>query len=373
LIAAVGPQKAAPRSVVCAIALAVTVLSCVGASVTGVAQTTGADGGAIKAKNLAASRDRATRLPRSEGDQAIVDGWPLYRTERGQAAFNDAMATLQATNTQAPLAKAFKDCPALDCNLSLPALRPDGWIPSGRLWVSPDEYILIVHSPRQREGQSYRRRMFRDMKYFVFHEFHNSSRNTDLYDTVSSHKSSVFVPFYMSKTATDAYGRRYVIVMQVAPHDVLSIHASNKGSSGPGIEVARNVSDAVEPLQNLAGIVVAVTVATAAPRLSIVNHRGTEGLPMLNAYERRQAALRGRSGAPVVLPFVPASAPRLAAATGRLDDLILRRGASPRIPVAERGVVPPRVMTAAASNPDQQLPTPTLIGPIRLATRPAGR
>jgi hypothetical protein len=95
------------------------------------------------------------------------------------------------------------------------------------------------------------------MKYFVFHEFQNSSRNTDLYDTISSHKDSVFVPLYMSKPATDAKGRRFVIVLQVAPYDVLSIHATNWGSAGPGMEVAKNASDPVEPLQNLAGILVA--------------------------------------------------------------------------------------------------------------------
>jgi hypothetical protein len=80
----------------------------------------------------------------------------------------------------------------------------------------------------------------------------------------------------------------------------------------------------------------------------VVNHRGSEGQPMLSAYERRLAALRANAAAAAVtLPFVPAAAQRLASASGRIDDLILRRGASPRIPVADRGFVPPRATVAA--------------------------
>ena len=90
--------------------------------------------------------------PRSEDDQALVEGWPLYRTERGQEAFNDAMATLRATDGAAPPPDKFRGCPGLDCNLSLPSLGPDGWIPPGRLWVSGMEYVLFVHSPRLRDG-----------------------------------------------------------------------------------------------------------------------------------------------------------------------------------------------------------------------------
>ena len=44
----------------------------------------------------------------------------------------------------------------------------------------------------------------------------------------------------MSKQWTDARGRRFVIVVQVAPHDVVSFHATDKGSAGPGMEVAKN-------------------------------------------------------------------------------------------------------------------------------------
>ena len=295
------------------------------------AQAVGQDARPVKERNVGVSRVRATQLPRSEGDQAVVEGWPLYRSERGQAAFNDAMATLNVTDSAAPAPEAFKGCAELACNLSLPTLGADGWIPPGRLWVSPTEFVLIVHSPRLRAGQSYRRHAFRSMRTFVFHEFHNGTRNIDPYDTISSHSSSVFVPFYMSKQATDAKGRRFVTMVQVAPYDVVSIHASNHGSAGPGIEVAKNVSDALEPLQGQAGILIAAMIKTAAPHLKVVNHRGTEGLPMLSAYERRLAALRSRPDAPgLALPFVPAATQRVAAAASRLDDLILRRGASPR-------------------------------------------
>ena len=359
----------APRVVGAIIALAAALAGATSLT-PGLAQSGSLEATPLKERNIGVSRVRATNLPRSEADQAIVDGWPLYRTESGQAAFNDAMATLKATDGQPPSAAAFQACPELACPLSLPALGHDGWIPAGRLWVSPTDYVLIVHSPRQRSGQPYRRRMTITMRYFVFHEFHNGSRNTDPYDTISSHRSSVFVPFYMSKSQTDANGRRFVVVVQVAPYDVASIHASNLDSNGPGMEVAKNVSDVMEPLQGLAGIVIAHIVKTATPHLRVINHRGSEGRPMLDVYERRLANLRARSGSPaVVLPFVPAQPQRLAAATARLDDLILRRGASPRIPVAERGLVPRTVRSAAltpgAAEPQRlTLIEPVLIEPI---------
>ena len=332
----------------------------------------------VKDRHLGSQRSRATQTPRSEGDQAIVDGWPLYRTEKGQAAFNDTMATLHVTEGAAPTAAAFKGCNGLDCNLTLPAIGTDGWIPPGRLWVSPSEYVLFVHAPRQRNGQSYRRRPFRSMRVFVYHEFHNSSRNTDTFDTISSHSGSVFVPLYMSKQATDAYGRHFVNVVQVAPYDVQSIHATNHGSAGPGIEVAKNVNEPLEPLQGLAGILVGSIIKTAAPHLKVVNHRGAEGQPMLSAYERHLTAARA-SATTVSLPFVPAPAQRVTAATARLDDLILRNGASPRIAVADRGIVPPKpvpaVMTlkvrqASLTPPSAGPGEPALIEPIAPATPP---
>lgn len=323
----------------------------------------------MRSRHLGASRVDAAQAPRAESDQARVDGWPLYRTERGQQAFNDAMATLQATDGVAPTAAAFRGCVALACPLSLPQIGSTGWLPAGRIWVSPTEYVLVAHSPRLGPGQSYRRRSVMNMTYFVFHEFHNSSRNTDLYDTVSSHRGHVFVPFYMSKPALDAKGRRFVVVLQVAPYDVDSVHASNLGSAGSGIEVARNASDGVEPLQNLAGILIAMMAKDATPRLRIVNHRGREGLPMLEAYERRLAALRSPASAAVVaLPFSPAGAPRVASAAGALDDLVLRRGRSPTIPVGERGI-----MMLAAPVPATRISPLALVEPPRPVPRPRQR
>jgi hypothetical protein len=328
------------------------------------AQATAQDVPAIKGRHVDITREGAAESPRSEGDQALVDGWPLYRTERGQEAFNDAMATLRATDGASPAAPAFKGCAGLMCHLSLPTIDDEGWIPAGRVWVSPAEYVLFVRSPRLADGESYRRRPYRSMRYFVFHEFHNSTRNTDTYDTISSHSGSVFVPFYMSKEWRDARGRRFVIVVQVAPYDVVSAHATNRGSAGPGIEVAKNYTDSLEPLQGLAGILVASMVKAAAPHLDIVNHAGTEGLPMLTAYERRLATLKARTGAAATaLPFVPAAAQRVAAATARLTDLIAPRDGSQPIAVADRGIVP-----RASARAD--LAPPTLIGPIRPAVRP---
>ena len=320
----------------------------------------------LKERNIGVSRGGAAQLPRSEGDQAVVDGWPLYRTEKGQAAFNDTMATLKATEGTAPVATDFNGCAELHCALSLPAIGTDGWIPAGRIWVSPTDYVLIVHSARLRGGQSYRRRPFKSMRVFVYHEFHNSSRNTDTNDTISSHSSSVFVPLYMSKQGTDAFGRHFVAVVQVAPYDVVSIHATNHGSAGPGMEVAKNVTDALEPLQAQAGVLIGTIIKSAAPHLRVVNHRGAEGQPMLRAYEAQLAGLRARSGAPALpLPFVPAPAQRVAAETAKLDDLILRRGASPRIPVAERGFLPKPEKSAALATGE-----PVLIEAIQHATPP---
>lgn len=376
--------------------LAAVALAALGSLPTGwphmdaLAQTVARQSGVpIVSRHMGTSREQAVRYPRSEGDQAIVDGWPYYRTERGQAAFNDAMATLRATDIGAPAASAFKGCASLQCALTLPAIGADGWIPAGRIWVSPTEYVVVAHSPRLRTGQSYRRRTARGMRYFVFHEFHNSSRNTDLYDTISSHRSSVFVPFYMGKAQSDARGRRFVMVVQVAPYDVQSIHASNLGNAGSGIEVARNASDAVEPLQNTAGLLVASMVKAKAPHLRVVNHRGNEGLPMLRAYEQRLQALRAGSAA-VSLPFTPAAAERLASVTGRLDEAITRPGQSARIPVPQRGIVSPQIVLAPASTPTHSLeapsntapaprlvqgPTlvqrPTLVEPVRPAAAPA--
>jgi hypothetical protein len=327
----------------------VGLLAAVAATTTGAAQDLRQEAVLVKTRNIDVSRERATEQPLCEGDQAIVDGWPLYRTERGQAAFNDAMATLKATDGAAPAPEAFRGCAELACDLALPSIGADGWIPPGRLWISPAEYVLFVHSPRLGEAQNYRRRVDATMKYFVLHEFHSSTHNTDPFDTISSHGGSVFVPLYMSKQWTDAQGRRFVMVVQVAPYDVVSIHASNKGSAGPGMEVAKNMSEALEPLQGMAGTLVATIVKAAAPHLEVVNHHAAEGLAMLDAYQKRLASLRSRPGAPSVrLPFVPAVARRVAAATGRLEELILRRGASP-IPTAERG--PLTVASAPAATP----------------------
>jgi hypothetical protein len=340
------------------------------------AQAVGQDAMPVKSRHIDVSREGATQLPRSEGDQAIVGEWPLYRTERGQEAFNDAMATLKTTDGAAPAPASFKGCVGLECNLSLPLLGVDGWIPPGRIWVSSTQYVLIVHSPRIRDGQSYRRRAYRDMRYFVLHEFHNSTRNTDPFDTISSHSGSVFVPLYMSKEWADAKGRRFVIVVQVAPYDVVSFHATDKGSAGPGMEVAKNYADALEPLQGLAGILVATMLKTAAPHLEVVNHGGTEGLPMLTEYERRLERLRAHPGAPlVVLPFTPAPAQRVVTATARLEDLIASRGSSARIPIAQRAIVPPRDEITAPVRSASLTPAavPTLIGPIMPAIRPAPR
>ena len=284
----------------------------------------------IMERNVGVSRKGSTKRPRGVEDQAIVNGWPLYRTNRGQEAFNHAMATLRATDRPAPGAGAFKGCSNLECNILLPTIKRDGWLPSGRIWISPNQYVLITHSPRRSRKKKTRRNSSKRMKYFVFHEFQNSTHNTDPYDTISAHKFSVYVSFYMGKRRIDARGNQFVVVVQVAPYDARSIHASNKNSAGPGIEVAKNTAGRLEPLQGAAGILVATMVKNRMPKLRVVNHRGNEGRPMLRAYKRRLAALKNRPAAPTVrLPFVPAKRVRVASVGGGLGELIARPGISP--------------------------------------------
>ncbi len=336
----------------------------------------------IKFRNIDVARTSAAAQPRNEGDQALHNDWPLYRSERGQIAFNDAMATLNATNNYAPPTGAFSGCERLDCPLTLPSFDDAGWLPSGRLWVSPSEYILFVRSPRNVDGKSYRRRDGRNMRYFVFHEFRNSTRNTDVYDTISSHSGSVFVPLYMSKEGTDANGRRFVAIVQVAPYDVVSTHASNLGNKGSGIEVAKNHSDELQSLQGLAGILVTTILKKAAPQLRVVNHRDTEGRPMLERYEAWLAKVRERDGSSgIALPFVPAPLDRLAAVTGGLSDLIKRPEVSKPVPVAQRLFVfnedamrtSGRPTTLAANSVGLTVKSPLRIDDRLLSTLRSGR
>jgi hypothetical protein len=372
-----GPVGGLPQRLrLCAAFIAVPVLAaaCLSLATAPVVAQTRADATsaapAIIERHHGVARHRANKFPLREGDQAMVDGWPLYRSERAQAAFNATMATLKATDGPPPPQKTFKGCINLACPLTLPSIGTDGWLPPGRLWVSPTEYVLLVRSPNVHRGFHRRMSNSSQMRYLVFHEFQNSSRNTDVYDTLASHKGSVFVPLYMSKQARDVHGHNFVVVVQVAPYDVASIHASNFGSAGPGIEVAKNTTDQLEPLQGLAGIIVASIIKAAAPHLEVVNHRNDEGRPMLDVYRGRLASMRGRGGdtnTNLALPFVPATG-TLSMAAARFEDLILKPGASPPIRVADRGVVarPAAAFATAAVAPS----LPQLIGPIKLAVRP---
>lgn len=318
----------------------------------------------ITQRHTGITREIAAERPRQEDDQVIVDGWPMYRTERGQEAFNHAMATLKVTDRPSPPLIAFQGCTNLRCRLALPKLTSLGWIPAGRLWVSPDEYVLIVHSPRRSKYDPGKRRSRRSMRYFVFHEFHNSTGNTDLFDTISAHRGSVFVPFYLGKPRRDAKGRKFVVVVQVSPHDIVSRHARVFGSAGPGIEVAKNSNQRLSGLQAQAGIIVATIVRRAEPHLRMVRHRGFEGRPMLRAYQRRVrmvSRLRGRSR--VRLPFVPANPASVARATGSLKSIIVHAG-----PVRIRPLAPPDQM-----KPSVFASLPRLVAAPRMVTEFIGR
>lgn len=337
------------------------------------------ESGSIQSRNIAASRSAATGAPRSEDDQAVVALWPLYRTPRGQEAFNDAMATLKATATTRPSRDALTRCPDLGCAIELPKIAPNGWIPAGRLWLAPDSYVLIVQSPREDDFSRHGRG---SMSVFVFHEFHNGTRNTDLFDTISSHSGSVFVPFYLGKSGVDAEGRNYVVLVQVAPYDVISNHAANHGSAGPGVEVAKNANEPLEPLQLKAGILLAAMVVAAAPNLEVVNHRGSEGLAMLQGYESWRAEQRRiGQGARVPLPFIPAGKSEMATAqAGSIAELIYRpdMGPRPQVAMAERGILPRQLrrgsmLATLAETSGELTREPQLVGPMLPAPRPARR
>ncbi len=293
----------------------------------------------ILQRHIAHARDAAAEDPHSEYDQAIVDGWPLYRTERGQEAFNQAMATLRATAGPSPRESYFRGCADLLCQLRLPNITASGWLPSGRLWLSPEEYILFVQSPRRQGRSGYRRRPKNRMRVFVFHEFRNSTRNTDIHDTISAHRGTVFTPFYLSKPQRDSVGRTFVTLVQVAPYDVDSRHAANHGSRGPGIEVAKNSGEPLSAIQAKAGIVIATIMKKAEPQLHLVHHHGTEGLAMLRAYGRWRRSLRNRV---IRLPFQLAAPTELASATGSFFDLVDTPGtSSARTHFASDHITPP--------------------------------
>ncbi len=359
----------------------------------------------IVARHIGVPRDQANRFPTREEDQAIVEGWPMYRTERGQEAFNHAMATLRATEGPSPDPRAFAGCQRLRCPIAVPRIGSSGWIPPGRLWLSPDRYILFVQSRRPGLNQ---RRPPSQMRIFVFHEFHNSTRNTDVFDTISAHRGSVFTPFYMSKAARDAEGRTFVTVVQVAPFDVVSRHATNHGNLGPGIEVAKNYRDQLEPIQSDAGIVIGHMISEASPALRFVHHRGIEGLPMLRAYQRWvQSVGTSKRTERVKLPFTPADRPDIATAAGTFETLLRRdtppllvaaveRPAEPAGPEPRRGPAhiaastsamaplrltlpqvqtPPEAHAAAVATPAPRLVSepeaaPRLLAPPRLADPP---
>ena len=120
------------------------------------------------------------------------------------------------------------------------------------------------------------------MRVFVLHEFHNATRNTDVYDTISSHRGSVFTAFYLSKPQRDANDHIFAVLVQVAPYDVVSRHAANFGNRGPGIEVAKNFGEPLSPIQAKAGIVIATIIKRAVPHIRVVHHRGVEGLSLIH-------------------------------------------------------------------------------------------
>lgn len=313
-------------------------------------------------RNMDVSRGNATQKPRSVGDQAIANGWPLYRTDRGQESFNHAMATIAVTEGRAPSAQTFAGCTDLVCKLDLPRVGKDAWVPAGRYWTSPNDYVIIAHSPRNGSKSGHRRRGSRTMKYFIFHEFHNSTRNVDPYDTISSHRRSVFVPFYMGKTRLDAQGRRFVVIVQVAPYDVISRHARNFGSAGPGIEIAKNYSDKLEPMQSYAGTLLATMLKRAYPKLKMVRHRGKEGLASLRAYERRLSALRKVSQPRTLrIPFVPVEVSRKRTAAVPLKALLSPGDAPTRVVMA----TPDADATQAVAAAPQDV-APTAVAAMRV-------
>ncbi|MGI9522126.1 MAG: hypothetical protein ACR2PG_10805, partial [Hyphomicrobiaceae bacterium] len=235
------------------------------------------------------------------------------------------------------------------------------------LWVSTTQYVLFVRSPRPPRRSFYRRRNQRKMRVFVFHEFHNSTRNTDVYDTISAHRGSVFTPFYLSKPQRDPDGRTFVVLVQVAPYDVASRHAANHGNRGPGIEVAKNRGDKLFPIQAKAGIVIATILKQAMPRLRLVHHRGIEGLPMLRAYRQWKKSSRKRI---LHLPFAAVTRVKLAQAVARLDDLIMTPGSKVRRPrPVDTVIAPPAPKLISAPRKRASFPLPPSKARLEFAGR----
>ena len=120
----------------------------------------------------------------------------------------------------------------------------------------------------------------------------------------------------------------------------------------------------LEPLQGLAGIVIAAMIKNAAPHLEVVNHHDVEGLPMLQAYESRLERLKTRpAAATVTLPYYPAAPEKVASAAGQLPELLKGYGPPPPIAVAQRGIVPSAARVSASE--------PILIEAPRPARRPS--
>jgi hypothetical protein len=157
------------------------------------------------------------------------------------------------------------------------------------------------------------------MRVFVLHEFQNATGNTDVYDTISSHRGRVFTPLYLSKPRKDANGMEFVVLIQVAPYNVASRHAANHGNLGPGLEVAKNRDELLSPLQAKAGILAAEFMKQAVPRIRVVHHRGSEGLAMQRAYTNY---LRYRKNHRVQLPFTRARQSEVSLARTGLRDLL---------------------------------------------------
>ena len=235
--------------------------------------------------------------------------------------------------------------------------------------------MLIVHSPRLRDGASYRRRSQRDMRYFVLRVPQQHAQHRPLRHHLRPQRQR-FVPLYMASSRRrprpplrHRRAGRPLRRRQPACHD--------KGSAGAGVEVAKDTSDELQPLQALGRASCHHHRQGRSPQLAVVHHRGVEGLPMLNALQRRLAILREQPEDPRrPLPFMPAHPERVARANASLHDLITSPRRLGRNPRRQCAFLPPRGTIVSATGPMRATsgggdPVPVLVAPLRLATRPA--
>lgn len=172
----------------------------------------------------------------------------------------------------------------------------DGWLPEGELVPG----VRIVRE--EWAGRPHKGRLRDDNSIFVFHEtqvigskgepIDDARRIIDSWKSATGGRRGVYTPLMVSKTQIDREGKPYVEVIQIAPIQEYSAHASRLGNqNGSGVEVAMQQGDIPEPMQVKAAAAIADAVKGWKPDIRFVNHQDPEGLAMKNVIAAREARL----------------------------------------------------------------------------------